>query len=275
MEINTVICDIDGTLLPPDQGVIINRRVEEALCQLQQQGMTLILASARIFQGVLPVALQAHMDTFGGYILSSNGAYAYDVMRKKRMFVHAIEREDALTLQHLFQRAGLDFAIAQPEYMVASGFSRGFQLDHFNCDIDYHITQHPDQLITKEISKCSASGTPEQIDACFAQIKQTIEKNYPYVVVRSTPYFVDILCKGCDKAAGLEELFSMLSLSFSQAAAIGDGDSDAEMIRRSAFGATLENGSQSCQKAADMITASCEELGCLTFFEKLTSDVSK
>ena len=59
------------------------------------------------------------------------------------------------------------------------------------------------------------------------------------------------------------------SLSFDEAAAIGDGNSDALMIQESVFGATLENGSALCKQYADMITPSYKEDGCLAFFEKI------
>ncbi|MFR9254160.1 MAG: HAD hydrolase family protein [Merdibacter sp.] len=51
-----MICDLDGTLLAPSGGVLISDRVRDALIALQEQGMTIVLASARIFQGVLPLA---------------------------------------------------------------------------------------------------------------------------------------------------------------------------------------------------------------------------
>lgn len=269
MKLKCVICDIDGTLLPPDQGFCISKEVEAALIELQRQGMCLILASARIFQGVMPIAKQVHMEKYGGYILSSNGAYAYDVKNKCKLFCHGIQQKDAQNMWSLFQEKGLDFAIAQPNGMVASGYSKGFELDHYNCDVDYCITHHPQKLVKEEISKCSASGTPEEIDRCFDELKHLVERDYPYQVVRSTPYFVDIIQKECGKARGLAELFRMVDLSFSQAAAIGDGDSDAEMLHLSALGATLENGSAKCYEAADMMVPSCTQNGCLIFFDKL------
>ena len=62
----------------------------------REKGILIILASARIFQGVLPLAYQIEMDKYGGYILSSNGTYAYDMKHKKMLFCEEIQKEDAL-----------------------------------------------------------------------------------------------------------------------------------------------------------------------------------
>ena len=87
MKIETIICDIDGTLMSPGGGPFVDDKIKKVMIDLQKSGKTIVLASARIFQGVLPLALQIGMDIYGGYILSSNGTYAYDVKQRKYFFV--------------------------------------------------------------------------------------------------------------------------------------------------------------------------------------------
>ncbi len=269
MEIKTLVCDIDGTLMKADGGLYVSSSICEQLIQLQQMGITLILASARIFQGVLPLAKQLQMDVYGGFIISSNGSYAYDVKQKQSLFCKQIAIEDSLYFWELAVSLGLDAAIAQPSYMVASGFSRGFELDHFNCGIDYVITATPDVYLKGEIAKCAASQSKEKIDLIYEDFKQVIETKMDCVVVRSTPVYIDILRRGCDKVHALEELFAMKGMSFTECAAIGDGGSDAGMIAHSAFGATLKNAHSSCLEVADMICEPVEQAGCLQFFKQL------
>lgn len=269
MHIKTVICDIDGTLMAPGGGLYVSEQVKQKMIDLQEKGILIILASARIFQGVLPLAYQIEMDKYGGYILSSNGTYAYDMKHKKMLFCEEIQKEDALEMWNLCRKEGVDFGIAQPSCMVASGFSTGFYQDHFNCDIDFMITTRPQEHVDKEISKCMVSSNKEKIDIAYPVLKENIESKYPYVVVRSTDTVLDIVKKGCGKKEGLQKLMTSVHLSFDEAAAIGDGNSDALMIQESVFGATLENGSVLCKQYADMITPSYKEDGCLAFFEKI------
>lgn len=269
IRIKAVICDIDGTLLQPDSGTIVKDSVANELIALQQQGIIVILASARIFQGVYPLAKQLQMDTYGGYIISCNGGYAFDVANEKKLFTHEIKKQDAFEMWRMCNEVGIDFAVSQPDCMIASAFSHGFSLDYKNCNIDYLITQHPEKHIHREVIKCSASGKIDDLDCAFPILKGKIEATFPYTVVRSTPYIIDIVNSQCGKANALSQLFTLISLSFDHVAAIGDGDSDAEMLRRSAFKATLKNGSSLCKQYADIIVDDCKQDGCLQFFQKI------
>ena len=82
-------------------------------------------------------------------------------------------------------------------------------------------------------------------------------------------YAAIITPQGCSKAAAVEAVLDMLGRSFDDAAAIGDGGIDVQLIRRSGLGVTLENGSAECRQAAQLIVPGCEQEGCMTLIEAL------
>lgn len=268
-KIKTLICDLDGTLMMPGGGIQVSDSIAGGLLRLQESGVMVILASARVFQGVIPVARQIGMDRFGGYVIAQNGTLAYDVKAQKTLFVHAISTEDSLRMWDECVKLKADFAIAQPGGMIASGFSEGFVLDHANCEVDYLFTFHPQRHIGDELWKCSVSADSAQLDAVFAQLASRIEAIGAYQVVRSTDTIIDITPQGCSKAAAVEAVLDMLGRSFDDAAAIGDGGIDVQLIRRSGLGVTLENGSAECRQAAQLIVPGCEQEGCMTLIEAL------
>ena len=94
-----IVCDLDGSLMPPSDGLFVSKAVQEKLIALQEKGNTVILNSARVFQGVYPLALQIGMDTFGGYLISSNGSHVYD-MRTKQV-IDCIKMDSAQVLLSL------------------------------------------------------------------------------------------------------------------------------------------------------------------------------
>lgn len=269
MNIKYLICDIDGTLMPPSSGNFVSQHVCDALLQLQKEGIRLILASARVIQGVLPLAKQLHMDIYGGYLLSSNGAHIYDAKNDQVIFTHSIAKKDALRFWQIGRTLQLDVGIAQPHHMIASGFSEGFFLDHQSCDVDYLITLHPQAHLQAPITKCTVSQSKEILDTTFAMLQQQIEQQTDCCIVRSTDTVIDVTRKNWGKAEGLHALANICDFSFAYSAAIGDGESDAVMIQKSAFGGTLENGCACCKQYADMITDSYDEEGCLQFFAEL------
>lgn len=271
MKIKVLVCDMDGTLFPCSGGIYVSNTIKKALIELQKKGIIIILASARIFPGILPLAKQIHMDRYGGYIIASGGTHLYDVKAKKDILVQGITREDSLSMWKYVIGKGADFGISQPKYMIVSNESEGFHLDRYNCDANYLLTAHPEAFVNEIIWKCSISKSKQILDRHYTELKQTIENNYPYQVIRSTDFFIDIINKKCSKEQALTALLSLLNLSFLQVAAIGDGNSDAKMIKLANYGVTLANGSTLCKQLADKIVGSCEDEGCLELFYELLS----
>ena len=76
--IKLFVSDIDWTLFDPISGKIPMINVQ-ALTELQKSGVTLALASGRLLRATLEIAHMLHMDEYGGYIISSNGASVINV----------------------------------------------------------------------------------------------------------------------------------------------------------------------------------------------------
>ena len=84
-----VVCDLDGSLMPASSGLRVSKEVEDRLIRLQEKGHIVILNSARIFQGVYPLAKQIvytfHMPAF--LVLSG---YLVNVGKDTRGFLRAM-----------------------------------------------------------------------------------------------------------------------------------------------------------------------------------------
>ena len=170
-----IICDLDGSLMPPSSGLYVSEKVKEKLIEIQKHGIMVILNSARIIQGVYPLAKQIQMDDFGGYVISCNGCHVMNVKTNETVFEYQISKKDALFIWKICMKHGLKPGISQPEYMLAEDFAIGYQLDRNNCEVDYLLTRIPKQYIEGPIWKCCISDTKEQLDACFEDVKSEIE----------------------------------------------------------------------------------------------------
>ena len=74
MKYQVLVLDLDGTLTNSKKE--ITAPTKQALLEIQEAGRTVVLASGRPINGVAPLAKELQMDTFGGYMLSFNGAQA-------------------------------------------------------------------------------------------------------------------------------------------------------------------------------------------------------
>lgn len=270
--IQTIVCDLDGSLMNPSSGLYVSKSVQEALTHVQKEGISVILNSARIFQGVYPLSSQIEMSHFGGWIISCNGAHCYDVRNKKTLFEYTICFDDVIHIWNYASNLGFGVGFSQPEFFVSNVMTYGFELDMHNCDVDYLVTNHPEKYLKKSVWKMSISDTKERIDTYFNLLKEKIEAMCSVKVVHSTDTMIDIIHKDCEKLNSVNRLLNMYDISWKNVSAIGDGYSDAAVLEKSGLGVTLENGCDACKKVADKIVPSCYEEGCLEWLKEIQNE---
>lgn len=267
-----VICDLDGSLMPPSSGLYVSDEVKERLIRLQERGNIVVLNSARVIQGVYPCGEQIFLDKFQGYLISCNGCHAMKADTRETIFEYTICPEDALKIWNICLKYDVKPGIAQPEYMICEDYAKGYGLDRNNCEVDYIITRAPEKYIHDSIWKCCVADEKEKLESVFDILKEEIESILPVKVLKSTPYMIDIVNKDVDKTVGVERLLDFLNRNWNDVTVIGDTDSDLGCIQKAQLGVTLENGSDACKAFCDMLVPSCYEDGCLVWLDKLLEE---
>lgn len=267
--IKAIVCDLDGSLMKPSSGLYVSERVKKLLIEVQKKGILVILNSARIFQGVYPLAKQIQMDTFGGYIISSNGAQVFDAKKNCVVFEYSICHEDVKKILSYGLQNNLDVGYSQPDYFVANNLCAPFDLDRHNCHVDYLISYDMKKYLKLNVNKCCFACEKEKMDREFSQYKKDLEKECFVKVVHSTSTMIDIVPRNCEKVSTVDRLLKILGISWNEVSAIGDGGSDADVLKYSGYGVTLENGCDACKGVADKIVPSCDEDGCIEWLEEL------
>ena len=107
---------------------------------------------------------------------------------------------------------------------------------------------------------------PEILGEAFKKIpKELFEK---YTIVRSTPYFIEVLNANASKGMALKELSEHLGLEPSEVMAIGDAENDLSMIEFAGTGVAMGNASETVKAAADYTVATNLEDGVKEAFER-------
>lgn len=76
MKYKLLVLDIDGTVTNSQKEV--SEKTRNAIIQLQENGVQVVIASGRAPKGVFPIARALNFDRFGSYILAFNGARIID-----------------------------------------------------------------------------------------------------------------------------------------------------------------------------------------------------
>lgn len=269
MPIHTILCDIDGSLMKPSSGLYVDEEIAKKIIALEEQGMLVILNSARALSGVIPLSRQLKMDEFGGYVICCNGANVKDAKNGHTLFEYAIQPHHALDIWHTIIKYQLVPGILQPRQMLALKMTKGYELDAKNCHIDYILTNKPEDGLKEAVWKCTASGTKIEIDRVFFSLKEELEKHLPVKVIRSTDKFVDIIDINVDKFRSSNQLLRQLYKSWDEVSVIGDGLADLECMKAASYCVAPANAQLEVLKVADQILPSCEENGCLVWLDEL------
>lgn len=88
-------------------------------------------------------------------------------------------------------------------------------------------------------------------------------------ILRSTPYFIELLPLGIDKGPALESIASRYDFLTDNIVSFGDSYNDVSMLRTSGIGVAMANADEEVKAAADMITLSNNNDGVAHVIEKL------
>lgn len=271
--VKAIVCDLDGSLMPPGSGLYVSETVKNLLIEVQKKGTVVILNSARIFQGVYPLAKQIKMDTFGGYVISCNGANVFDMKTNQTCFEYCVSFEDVKKIVDYGLKQDVGVGFSQPDYFVANKLTEGFELDRHNCRLDYILAHDLNIYLNQSVCKCCISDAKEKMDQNFSLYQSDIEKMCHVKVVHSTPTMVDIISSKCEKYDTVNRLLHEIGIDFKDVSGIGDGFSDALVLEHCGYGVTLENGCAECKKVADRIVPSCLVDGCIEWLKEIICEL--
>ena len=255
MYIRCILMDIDGTLL--DREWKLPRATSEALGRAAASGTVLALATGRPLS-----ALPEELRRFEGidYAVTSNGAAICRVPSGDRLYgrVMSAEAVDAamnVITGPLAEGISACEAVSQgevycsrvyydaPERFGASGRNADYvratriPLD----DIDGFIRAHRQSL-----DCINFVPLPEY----KKKLLETLGRKVKGVSINAGGRLIELADAECGKEKAALRLLDMLRISPEQAAAFGDGDSDAAMLALTGAGVAVGEASDACIAAA-------------------------
>ena len=258
MKYKLLVLDLDGTLTNSQKK--ITRKTKEALIKVQEIGVKIVLASGRPTYGVVPLANELRLDTFGGYILSFNGGEIIDWETKEILHEKVLEQS---VLPYLYQCAKIN------ELPMVT-YQNKYILTEYPDDIYVHKEAFLNKMEIKQVdnlleyidfpvAKCMTVGDGEKLVKLELEMNKHLKGSMG--VYRSEPFFLELVPKGIDKAQSLSILLRKLGLTREEMIACGDGFNDLSMIQYAGLGVAMANAQEAVKASADFITLSNEEDG--------------
>ncbi len=270
MKYKLLVLDVDGTLL--NEAKEITKRTLTTLRKVQQMGVRIMLASGRPTYGLLPLARQLELGTYGGFVLSYNGGQIISATNGEVLFERRINPENIPYLEKKARKNG--FAILTyaenravtndpaNEHVRVEAAINGMELDgqeDFSIAIDYA----PCKVMLVSDDEEALVGLENHWRRRLAGVMD---------VFRSEPYFLEVVGCSVDKANGLSALLTLLDIKEEEVMAVGNGIADVTMLQLAGLGVAMGNSPDSVKRCADFTTLTNEEDGLAVAVEKAILD---
>jgi hypothetical protein len=266
MAIKLIAIDMDGTLLLPDH--TISPAVKQAIAAARERGVKVVLCTGRPYAGVHNYLKELHMEQEGDYCITYNGALVQKASDGSTVAQTALSYDDYRYLEQLSRDVGSHFHALDRNTLYTA-----------NRDISYY-TVHESFVATIPLVFCEAENMardiqllkvmmidePAILDKAIARIPSDVKEKY--TVLKSAPYFLEILDKRVNKGTGVKALADTLGIQPEEIMTLGDQENDIAMIEYAGMGVAMENAIPAVKEVANFVTKSNLEDGVAYAIEK-------
>lgn len=252
--IRLVALDLDDTLL--NSQLAISPETAASIKRAMEQGVTVTLATGRMYRSALPFALELGLDV---PLVTYHGALVKTSRSKEVICDWPVPLGPARDVVRLAKEFGFDINLYVDDELYAGTGHRYINAYVNLAKVPYR--QVPDLLdvLHKEPHKILLIGEEEKLD----EFDAVLRKQFPgqLHIAKSKPYFLEITSAAGTKGHALDELTRNMGISQQEVMAVGDSYNDLEMLEFAGTGVAMGNARPEIQAKADFVTLSNEENG--------------
>ena len=255
MSVKLFVSDVDGTLL--SAGKKISARNIEAVKRMTDAGITVTIATGRMYRAALPIAKELGVNV---PIITYNGALIKSTNGK---VIHAeyLPEDIVVELVNFYEKHG---------WYLQNYSEDTLYYPAYNDYAKYYETNQKVQgtaigwegMKTKTSHVCKLLSIADNLDETLrrmAKLKAAFGDKID--VTKSTPIFTEIVCPNVSKASAVKILAEKLGVDRAEVLAIGDSDNDLPMLKAAGTSIAMGNATDEVKKACDLVTGICEEDG--------------
>ena len=259
MSIKLIAIDIDGTLLNNDRK--ITPGVYQALKAAEAQGVRIVLCTGRPLTGVQDLLSELDLFSETDYVITYNGSLVQKTKTKEIVSEFGLTHEEYLEVEMTARKLGVHLHVETQDTMYTANrdISPYTVYEAFLVNMPLKYRTPEEMTADLNIIKMMMIDEPELIDAIIPQLPTSLTESFN--IVKSAPFFLEVLNKKAHKGAAVQKLAEELGISQAEVMAIGDNENDLTMVEYAGLGVAMANATENVKQAADVITASNEEDG--------------
>ncbi|MBP2168996.1 Cof subfamily protein (haloacid dehalogenase superfamily) [Erwinia toletana] len=266
MAIKLIAIDMDGTLLNHQHN--ITPRVKEAIGRAREKGVYVVLATGRPYIGVARYLLELDLQQEGQFCITNNGALVQRAVNGDCIAEVTISFDDYLYFEQLARQLGVHFHALDKSLLYTANQDISEYTVHeaalTGMPLRYRSVAEMDRTLT--FPKVMMIDQPALLDSAIARIPAELHEKY--TIMKSAPYYLEILNKQVNKGAGVKALADQLGLAREEIMAIGDQENDLAMLEFAGTGVAMGNGIDAVKAISQFVTKTNMEDGVALAIEK-------
>lgn len=267
MAIKLVAIDMDGTLLNLQHE--ITPAVKSAIERAHKKGVMVVLTTGRPFVGIQRYLMELNLVDEGQYCISYNGALVHRANDGECVAEITLGFDDYLYIEQLARDLGVHFQAFDKSFLYTPNKDISEFTIHeaslTGIPVRYRAVEEMDRAT--RFPKLMMIDKPDLLDSAIQRLPQQARDNY--TILKSAPYYLEILDSRVNKGQGVKMLAEKLGLAREEVMAIGDQENDLAMIEYAGTGVAMGNAIDSVKKIAQFITKTNMEDGVAHAIEEL------
>lgn len=258
MSVKLIAIDMDGTLL--NEHSELNPATIQAVHDAHAQGVKVVICTGRPLSGVTPFLDQLGLSGDDNYVITFNGSMAQTVTGKIITSL-TLSHEDYIDIEALSRKLNVHCHVESEDHIYTanrdiSPYTVG-ESSLVNMQIRYRTPEEmrPDLPIVKAM----VVDDPTLLEAAIKKIPADFYDRYH--IVRSAPYFLEILNNKASKGNALKMLAEYLHYSADEVMAIGDQGNDLSMLKYATNSVAMGNAIPEAKQIAKYETKTNVEDG--------------
>lgn len=250
MNYKLIAFDMDDTLL--DSKRRISPENKDALQQLHQRGIKIVLCSGRPTISLLGIARELFEDASDEYIIGFNGAAIVSVSDAEELSSMPVPESAGMRILDTARRSGLLLQAYHGKYFFTEKNDPRATAYSQSVGMPLEIVADLGAVIRSGSLKLLLNAPHKELLPVQQQL-QPYAENGEFHMVFSKPDYLEIVHPEVNKGAGLRQLCQILGIEISSTIAVGDSNNDREMIEAAGTGIAVANARPEIKAVADIV----------------------
>lgn len=227
--IQMIAIDIDGTLLNSQRQ--LTETVKQTLQAASKKGIKIVLCTGRPLKGVQK--LLEELDLVGNeeYVITYNGSLVQTTDGSRVIAEYSLTLNDVKYVKQIADALDTYYHVIDREAIYTTNQNIGKYSVHEATLVDMPLRYRTlEQLENMQLvaQKAMIVDEPTVLDSVIAQLPEQMKQQYG--VVKSAPFYLEILNKQANKGTAVTALANHLNIDLAHVMAIGDNDNDIDML---------------------------------------------